>query len=113
MQGRGAIVVGGYVNGLGIVRALAERGVPVAVVRTQAWDLAQRSRWCVASCDAFELGERPDALLAALDAWRSRFAGWALLPTTDDALVAIARHHDALATSFRPIAPPDDVVRRL
>ena len=27
MQNRGAIVVGGYVNGLGIVRALAARGI--------------------------------------------------------------------------------------
>jgi D-aspartate ligase len=113
MQGRGAIVVGGYVNGLGIVRALADRGVPVAVVTTQPYDLAQRSRWCVASCAAHAIGETPDALPAALDAWRTRFPGWALLPTADDALVAIARHHDTLAKSFRPIAPPEDVVRRL
>lgn len=40
MQGRGAIVVGGYVNGLGIVRALAARGIPVAVVTTQPFDVA-------------------------------------------------------------------------
>ncbi|MFN8601980.1 MAG: hypothetical protein U0842_16045 [Candidatus Binatia bacterium] len=113
MQSRGAIVVGGYVNGLGIVRALAARGVPSAVVRTQAWDLAQRSRWCVASRDAHGLEEDPGRLTAALDPWRARFAGWALLPTTDDALVALARHHDALAADFRPIVPPEDVVARL
>lgn len=113
MQGRGAIVVGGYVNGLGIVRALAARGIPVAVVTTQPWDLAQRSRWCVASCGAGGLDERPERLVAALDPWRARFAGWAVLPTTDDAMVALARHHDTLAASFRPIVPPEDVVHRL
>lgn len=113
MQGRGAIVVGGYVNGLGVVRALAARGVPSAVVRTQPWDLAHHSRWCVAACDAHGLDDQPERILAALDPWRARFAGWALLPTTDDALVALARHHDALATSFRPIVPPPDVVTRL
>src|SRR5690349_21901882 len=113
MHSRGAIVVGGYVNGLGIVRALAERGVPVAVVRTQPFDVAHRSRWCIASCVAHRLGDDPTALLGALDPWRTRFAGWALVPTTDDALVAIARQHGVLATSFRPLAPPEDVVRRL
>lgn len=113
MQGRGAIVVGGYVNGLGVVRALAARGVPAAVVTTQDWDLAQRSRWCVASADAAGLEDRPERILEALDPWRARFAGWAVLPTTDDALVAVARHHDALAASFRPIAPPEDVTSRL
>lgn len=113
MQNRGAIVVGGYVNGLGIVRALAARGIPSAVVTTQPWDLAQRSRWCVDACDASGLEEQPERILAALDGWRTRFAGWALVPTTDDALVALARHHDALAASFRPIVPPEDVVTRL
>lgn len=113
MQGRGAIVVGGYVNGLGIVRALAARGVRVAVVATQPWDLAQRSRWCVATTAALGLEEHPERIVTALDPWRTRFAGWALLPTTDDALVALARHHDELATSFRPIVPPADVVERL
>lgn len=113
MQGRGAIVVGGYVNALGIVRALAARGIPCAVVTTQPWDLAQRSRWCVAARDAQGLDEQPERILAALDPWRVRFGGWALLPTTDDALVALARHHDTLSTSFRPIAPGEDVVTRL
>lgn len=113
MPAKGAIVVGGYVNGLGVVRALAARGVPSAVVTTQPWDLAQRSRWCVAATAAPGLEEEPERIVTALEPWRARFAGWALLPTTDDALVALARHHDVLARSFQPIVPPADVVARL
>jgi len=44
----GAIVIGGYVNGLGLVRALAARGIPAAVVSTRPYDVAHLSRSCVA-----------------------------------------------------------------
>ncbi len=113
MQARGAIVVGGYVNGVGVLRALAARGIPTAVVTTQPYDVAQRSRWCVAHGHAPDLGERPDALLDALEPWRTRFAGFALLPTNDEALVALGVHRERLAAAFRVLAPPLDVTRRL
>lgn len=109
----GAIVIGGYVNGLGLVRALAARGVPVAVLTTRPFDVAQRSRWCIAHRPVHDLDERPEALLEALEPWASRFAGFALLPTSDEALLALAVHHERLARHFRVVAQPWDVTERL
>jgi hypothetical protein len=44
----GAVVIGGHINGLGLVRALAAHGVPTAVVTTSPFDIADRSR-CVSA----------------------------------------------------------------
>jgi cation diffusion facilitator CzcD-associated flavoprotein CzcO len=41
----GAVVIGGYLAGLGAVRALARQGVPVAVVVTRANGVAHDFRW--------------------------------------------------------------------
>lgn len=113
MREPGAIVIGGYVNGLGIVRALAALGVPVAVVTTKPYDIAQRSRWTVAHCSVAGLEEHPEALIEALDAWSARFAGWLLLPTNDEALAALSLHRERLAASYRVAAPPWQVTRQL
>lgn len=113
MQGKGAIVIGGYVNGLGLVRALAARGIPSAVLTTQPFDVAQRSRWCVAHRAAQNLDACPGALVEALAPWAKRFAGWALLPTNDEALLALALERDALERSFRVVAPDTAVAQRM
>jgi len=113
MQEKGAIVIGGYVNGLGLVRALAARGVPAAVLTTQPFDVAQRSRWCVAHRAVPDLDARPEALIEALAPWVQRFAGWALLPTNDEALLALALQRDDLERSFRVVAPDREVAQRM
>ena len=41
----GAVVVGAHINGLGVIRALGPRGVPIAAVSTRPYDIAQHSRW--------------------------------------------------------------------
>ncbi len=113
MQGKGAIVIGGYVNGLGLVRALAARGVPAAVLTTQPFDVAQRSRWCVAHRAVPDLDTRPELLMDALAPWTERFAGWALLPTNDEALLALALQRPELEKHFRVVAPDAEVAQRM
>jgi D-aspartate ligase len=109
----GAIVIGGYVNGLGVVRALAAQGIPVSVVTTKSYDIAHLSRFSVAHCAVPGLEERPEALLELLDAWSSRFAGWLLLPTNDEALAALSLHRERLAKTYRVAAQPWPVTRQL
>jgi predicted ATP-grasp superfamily ATP-dependent carboligase len=102
----GAIVVGGHVNGLGLVRALAARGIPVAVVTTEPYDIAHRSRLVVDHDGVSGLHEQPERLVALLDGRATRWAGWAVFPANDDALAALSGHHDHLASTYRVLAPP-------
>lgn len=107
----GAVVIGGYVNGLGLVRSLAARGIPTAVVTTQPFDLAHRSRWVREHAAAPGLEDGFDGLLQLLDDRAREWAGWALLPTNDAALAALAQHHDRLSSTYRVVAPPPEIAR--
>jgi predicted ATP-grasp superfamily ATP-dependent carboligase len=113
VRSAGAIVIGGYVNGLGLVRALAARNVPTAVITTKPYDIAQRSRWICASEAVQELEEQPERLVELLERRARDWSGWALFPTNDGALAALAQHHDRLSSKYRVVAPPREVARHL
>lgn len=93
-------------NGVGLVRALAARGIPTAVVTTQPWDVAHRSRLVVAHEALVALDEHPDRLLEALERRAAEWRGWAVLPANDEALAALGRHHDRLSRTYRVVSPP-------
>lgn len=113
MQARGVVVLGGYVNALGVVRALAARGVATAVVRNKPFDIAHLSR-CVSAHDRVAgVEERPELLVELLERRAAEWRGWALLPTNDETLAALALHHDRLSSLYRLIAPPWEVARHL
>jgi D-aspartate ligase len=111
--GVGVVVLGGYVNALGVVRSLAATGRPVAVITGQPFDMAHRSRHVVAHLAAPWLDREPERLLALLLKQRHRWEGWVLLPSHDGALEALSRHRDALCRHYRVAAPPWSVTRRL
>lgn len=105
----GAIVIGGYINGLGIIRALAARCIPIVVITTKPYDVAQHSRWVSSATALPDLDDNPAALLDLLAQRAREWSGWALLPTTDDALAALAAYRDQLSATYRVLAPPAEV----
>ncbi len=109
----GAVVIGGYVNGLGLVRALAACGIPTAVVTTRPFDIAHRSRRIVGHDSAPKLEDGPQRLVDLLEHRARDWAGWALYPTNDEALAALAQERERLSASYRLIAPEQGVARYL
>ena len=107
MAASGAVVLGGYVNGLGLVRSLAARGVPTAVVTTQPFDIAHRSRHVAEHEAVSDLDARPGALAELLERRAGSWGGRLLLPTNDEALEALAAHHDRLAPLYRMAYAPE------
>jgi predicted ATP-grasp superfamily ATP-dependent carboligase len=106
-----AIVVGGYVNGLGLVRALTARGVRTSVVTTQPFDIAHHSRWASSYDSAPDLDTRPEQLVDLLERRAPEWRDAAIFPTNDGALAALAEHHERLSSSYRVIAPPTEIAR--
>jgi len=113
MAAPGVVVLGGYVNALGVVRALHARGVPAVVVRTQSFDIAHLSRCVSSHATVTGVAEQPDLIVDLLERRATDWAGWAVLPTNDEALAALALNHDRLSSRYRLIAPPLEVARHL
>lgn len=116
MNGRtdrsGAVVVGGYVNALNVVRSLAPMGVRIAVVTTERFDIAHRSRWCDERIDLTGEPHFEETLHELLARNRERWSGRVVFPTTDSAMLALANLRDELP-AYRMVAPPPGVARLL
>ncbi len=106
----GAVVVGAHANGLGIVRSLAALGVRPAIVSTRPYDVGHRSRWISERHALPALHEDHGALVEFLLHHEKRWAGAAVFASNDDALTALARHHERLSRSYRLTVQPWDVV---
>jgi D-aspartate ligase len=111
-QATGAIVIGEHCRGLGLVRSLGRRGIPVWTLEPGGERLASTSRYSRRSFP-WPNGEEAEQLdyLYALAA-RHQLAGWALFPTNDETTALFARHHDELATRFRMTVPAWDVLAK-
>jgi predicted ATP-grasp superfamily ATP-dependent carboligase len=110
---RGAIVVAGHPNGLTVVRALGERGIPVAVITTSRENIAHFSRYCIEHHACHNLYKNGESLVEVLEAQKRRWAGWVVYPTNDHAIAAIARHHERLARHFKLTTLPWEIAGQL
>jgi D-aspartate ligase len=107
----GAVVIGGDYQGLGIVRSLGRRGIPVLVLDDEL-SIARASRFSVRTVRAPALRDETTTL-AALDAARVAHGleGWVLYPTREETVAALARNRGELTRTFRVPTPDWDSVR--
>jgi D-aspartate ligase len=101
----GALVVGGDYQGLGIVRSLGRRGVPVCVVDDER-SIARFSRFTTHAVRVDSLRDQRwtvDAVLQVAD--RLGLDGWVLYPTREETVAAFSRHRPRLLTRFRVPTP--------
>src|ERR1700719_461466 len=109
----GALVMAADYRGLGVVRSLGRRGIPVWVLKQGGHLVASTSRYVrrnvpwPARDDTAEVDE-----LLRLGK-KHGLKDWLLFPTDDHAVALISRHHDALASQYRITVLPWDQLRFL
>jgi len=109
----GAVVIGGYVNALDAVRALAPHTGPVSVVTSQPYDIAHHSRFASGHVPLTRFRSQPNPLLALLRHQAREWDGRVLIPTHDPALETLARHREELSRHFRVTVPSWEITSRL
>jgi D-aspartate ligase len=107
----GALVVGAEYRGLGVVRSLGRRGIPVWVLEHGDDVLASRSRYASRSLRLPEDDDDAQVRFLLELAEREGVEGWTLFPTGDETAALVARHHAALAARFVLTTPPWDTLR--
>ena len=101
----GAIVVGGDFQGLGIVRSLGRKNIPVCVVDDE-FSISRFSRYATYVAPVASLREEErtvDTILEIGDKLGLR--GWVLFPTRDETVAAFARYRPRLAEFFSVPTP--------
>ncbi|MFL5473026.1 MAG: hypothetical protein ACJ8AM_11770, partial [Gemmatimonadales bacterium] len=109
----GAVVIGGYANGVSALRSLARAGVRTAVVLTKPYDVAHHSRYAHEHHRVLDLHRRPDGLLDLLQDRAAEWRGWALIPTNDYALTALAQHRELLSRWYPLSVPEPEIVQQV
>jgi len=97
----GAVVVGGDHPGLGVVRSLGRRGVPVIVIDDQPC-ISRLSRYATRVVLVKDILDERNTVDAVLDVGR-RFGlrDWVLIPTRDETVAAFSRYRSELADFYR------------
>ncbi len=107
----GAVVVGGDYQGLGIVRSLGRRGVPICVIDDER-SIARYSRFADLSVRVANLTDEEAIVQTLVEVGRAHgLDGWVLLPTRDEIIAAVSRHLDELALLYRVPTPAWDSVK--
>ena len=102
----GALITGADYRGLGVVRSLGRRGIPVCVLKRPGHRLAAVSKYARNS-EVWPSGDEARGVDFLLDlAGRKGLKGWVLIPTDDEVVGLVARHHDILAKQFCLTIPP-------
>lgn len=101
----GAVVVGGDYQGLGIVRSLGRRGVPVCVIDDEQ-SIARFSRYATHAVRTASLRDERQTVDIVLDVGRRLgLDGWLLYPTRDETVAAFSRYRDELTPYYRVSTP--------
>jgi D-aspartate ligase len=107
----GALGVGGYHPGLGVVRSLGRRGIPVHILDDQ-FSVSFFSKYVTRVTRVADLRDDRKTVDAVLETGRRfNLKGWVLFPTRDETVAAFSRHRDELSTFFRVTTPEWNTVR--
>ncbi|HET8842827.1 MAG TPA: hypothetical protein VFN35_15290 [Ktedonobacteraceae bacterium] len=101
----GAVVIGGCFQGLGIVRSLGKRGIPVCVIDDET-SISRYSRHTTRALKVKNLRNEQQIVEALLDIGNSlKLQGWVLYPTREEIVAALSRFREQLGSIFRVPTP--------
>lgn len=107
----GAVVIGGDYQGLGIVRSLGRKNIPVCVIDDEV-SIARYSKYTTHSVGVSSLREERKTIDLILDAGRRlNLNGWVIYPTRDETVAALARYRPELIDYFRVPTPAWDTIQ--
>lgn len=103
--------MGADYRGLGVVRSLGRRGLPVWLINQGGHSVAAPSRYVRRKISWPSTDDKACIhYLLALGA-KHNLQGWVLIPTDDHAVALTARHHEVLATTYRLTTPSWETLR--
>ncbi|MGA2992084.1 MAG: ATP-grasp domain-containing protein [Candidatus Korobacteraceae bacterium] len=107
----GVVVMGADYRGLGVVRSLGRRRIPVVLLQRGEHKLAAWSRYVARVVHWPE--DTDDAGFLLRLAETEKLHGWLLVPTADETVGLVARSYDALASCYTLTTPPWETLEQV
>lgn len=108
----GAVVIGGDFQGLGVIRSLSEREVPVFLVEYE-WSIGRYSRYVRGKTRNNGLlldGSFAGYLIDLCK--KENLNGWVLFPNNDETVKLLSIHREELSGFYRNPVPPWETTRK-
>lgn len=101
----GAIVLGGHVQGYGIVRLLGEKRIESVIIDTSKINIARHSKYC--RCHYVS---SYDGLINLLLDLGNRYKNWIVIPTDDYYVRLLSKNYDVLSDDYHLLSDSWDVI---
>ena len=91
----GVIVIGGHVQGLGIIRIFGEKGIPVILLDNTSINIGKHSKYCKKFYKYHDLLKKLNELAST-----NLYKDWLIFPTHDEQVEIISKNRDFLQKHF-------------
>jgi D-aspartate ligase len=109
----GAVITGGDFQGLGVVRTLGRKGIPVLLLDSDHC-IGRYSRFTKKFVKAPHPAEAEAYLDFLMDvAKKENIQGWVIFPNSDEAVHVLSRHKEILEKFYRVPTPRWEVIRNV
>jgi D-aspartate ligase len=107
----GAVIVGGDFHGLGIIRSLGRRGIPLCVVDDE-YSIGRFSKYTTFTVHSPSLRKEKETVDYLIEmGHKMNLNGWVLFPTRDEHVAAFSRHKQVLSQVFRVPTPDWEITK--
>ena len=104
----GVIVLGGHVQGYGIVRVYGENNIPSVVIDTSKFNIAKHSKYCI----KFYQSSYISLIELLLNLGKqNKFQDWLLIPTDDYYVRLLSQNKETLSQYFKVTVDDWEVIK--
>ncbi|MFX0202491.1 MAG: ATP-grasp domain-containing protein [Candidatus Hodarchaeota archaeon] len=109
----GAVITGGDFQGLGVLRTLAKKGIPVILLDSDHC-ISRYSRFDKKFIRSPRSSHKEDYLNFLIDlAKKEKIHGWVIFPNDDGVVYILSKYKNVLEEFYRIPTPPWDVIRNV
>ena len=110
----GVVILPSQISGLGIIRSLGRRGIPVVTIDTSRWIYSSFSRYCFRHLTLPNASFADESTVQYLvQVGRELPTKYVLYPTSDQALLLVSRYRSELLPYFRMMLPEHSLLEQL
>jgi D-aspartate ligase len=108
---KGAIIIGGHFQGLGVIRALAKNNIPTVLIDSEP-NLSRFSKYITRYFKSPNIADEDQFLdFLKLLATKHDLKQWVIYPTDDETVYLLSRYHENLSRWFHLITPPWEITK--